>query len=74
MDVIMWLAAVFGVEKNAVRYVKKLKRQGFKADMNVKRGGLHVVSYQTFTSEKEAREFLQKIKAETNKQAWLLVK
>lgn len=64
----------FSVEANASNMVRKLKKLGFKADMSVMHKGLHVVSYQSFSQDAEARNFLKKVKSEQNNQAWLLVK
>lgn len=64
----------FGVEENADKLVKKLKKQGFSANKSVSHKGLRVVSYESFNNEEEARAFLIKIREEHNNQAWLLIK
>jgi hypothetical protein len=64
----------FSVEANASNMLRKLKKMGFEADMSVMHKGLHVVSYQSFSTDEKARKFLKKVKSEQNNQAWLLVK
>ena len=64
----------FGVESNAKKMLGRLSDQGFRADMSIMHKGLHVVSYQSFEKEKDARKFLKEIKSRHNNQAWLLVK
>ena len=64
----------FGVESNARKMVRRLKRLGYNADMNTMHNGLHVVSYESLSSESNARQLLAKVKKEHNNQAWLLVK
>lgn len=64
----------FGVEENADKLVKKLRKQGFNANKSVLHKGLRVVSYESFNNEEEAREYLTRIREEHNNQAWLLIK
>jgi hypothetical protein len=64
----------FGVESNARKMVRKLKKLGYQADMNTRHKGLHVVSYQSLSDQHEARQLLARVKKEHNNQAWLLVK
>lgn len=64
----------FGVEENAEKLVRKLRKQGFNANKSVSHKGLRVVSYESFNNEDEAKAFLIKIREEHNNQAWLLIK
>ena len=64
----------FGVKLNAINFTKKLKKKGFMAHMPGLHKDLYIVSYQSFNTKKEAKNFLKKIQQEQNAQAWVLKK
>ncbi|MEQ8324081.1 MAG: SPOR domain-containing protein [Vicingaceae bacterium] len=68
------VAGCFGVEDNARKLHKKLKKKGFAANMPGLHKGLNVVSYGSYSSKDEAQELLRRVKSVENPQAWLLKK
>ena len=69
------IAGAFRAVENASKRIALLKSEGFEkaAYLGANRYGLHQVSYRGFVSESEARVFLQDIKKNHAKDAWLLV-
>ncbi|MFH1319694.1 MAG: SPOR domain-containing protein [Bacteroidota bacterium] len=60
---------------NAKRLMKKLKKRGFDAQIiGQNKRGLYRVSYGGFTTRKEAKKVLAKVRAKYIKSAWLFVK
>jgi len=68
------VAGCFGVEKNAGKLHRKLIRLGYEANLSGMHKGLHVVSYQSFASRREAKKMLSQVRDEHNAQAWVLKK
>lgn len=69
------IAGAFRQEANAHKKVAQLQQAGFDARLLGKnRYGLHQVSYQSHEGRLEALAALRQIKANNNKDAWLLVK
>lgn len=64
----------FSVYENAKSLYENLSSKGYEAKMIGKFNNLHAVSYSSFASRQEAVDFLDKIKAGENPEAWLLVK
>ncbi|AXO80832.1 SPOR domain-containing protein [Olleya aquimaris] len=69
------VAGAFREEKNSDKKVAQLQDEGFKArKIGKNRHGLHQVAYASYTSREDAFEALNTIRAEQNKDAWLLIK
>ncbi len=69
------VAGCFSEEKNAEKLQKRLSDQGLPSKrIGTTSKGLHIVTYESFASRREALEALPKIKAERSKEAWLLKK
>jgi hypothetical protein len=69
------IAGAFGQKTNAFKKVKQLKRRGFNAQIiGVNKWGLTQVSFESYTTRKEAIEHLQIIKKSIAKDAWLYIK
>ena len=68
------IGGCFSEKSNANKFLKKLKRKGYKAQTIPNYKSLEAVAYGGFTNESEARNFLTKVKAKENKSAWLLKK
>ncbi|MGO2102936.1 MAG: SPOR domain-containing protein [Psychroflexus halocasei] len=68
------IAGAFRIEANALKKVKQLKQQNYKATyVGINKYKLHQIAYSSFDSRVEAIAFLNKIKQD-NPSAWLLVK
>lgn len=69
------IAGAFREPENASKRIAQLKRSGYEkaSYLGPNRYGLHQVSFQGFTSETAAREFLTVVQAQYAKDAWLLV-
>jgi len=68
------VAGAFREKENAAKKVKQLQEKGFNArEIGVNKWGLHQVIYNSHEDRLEALRSLRKIKAESNKEAWLLV-
>jgi hypothetical protein len=65
------IGGCFSSKSNARKMVKKLKREGFEASIVGKRKGLWTVSYNSFSTRKEAVEALAYAK-DHNAKAWVL--
>ncbi|MBI4945523.1 MAG: HU-CCDC81 and SPOR domain-containing protein [Bacteroidetes bacterium] len=63
------IGGAFAIAANAEKFVAKLKTLGYDAQIINKK--LHMVSYGSFASRKEAREAMEKIHA-VQKDAWLM--
>ncbi len=61
----------FSSKVNAKKMVRRLKKEGFEANIVGKRKGLWTVSYSSFATRKEAVQFLAEAKTHNNK-AWVL--
>ena len=69
------IAGAFRSEANALTKVKQLQSKGFKASIVGKnKWNLTQVAFQSFSSLEKANKTLSKIKKETAKDAWLLIK
>lgn len=69
------VAGCFSEERNAEKLQKRLSASGLPSRRIGKTTkGLHIVTYASFSSRREALEALPKIKAEQSKEAWLLKK
>lgn len=69
------IAGAFRLEANAHKKVSQLQNSGFNAQLiGVNKYGLHQVTYKTLNDRLEALKTLRDIKANHNKDAWLLVK
>ncbi len=69
------IAGAFRDKKNADKLISRLKVKGFKTSyLGTNKFGLHQVAYQSFSNKKQAVSFLNKIKKEENKTAWILTK
>jgi cell division protein FtsN len=69
------IAGAFRNKKNALKKVKHLKDKGFNASVVGKnKWNLTQVAFQSFASLEKANETLSKIKKDTAKDAWLLIK
>jgi len=68
------VAGAFREKENAAKKVRQLQEKGFNArEIGVNKWGLHQVIYNSHEDRLEALKSLRKIKAESNKEAWLLV-
>ncbi|MDB4046959.1 SPOR domain-containing protein [Flavobacteriaceae bacterium] len=69
------IAGAFSDPKNAMKRIAQLKRSGFEKASYLGRNkyGLHQVSFQGFTTERAAREFLIEVKTQHTMDAWLLI-
>lgn len=65
------IGGCFSKKANAARLVAKLQDQGYEAKIFDKKGRLYRVTYGGFTTQKEARKALKKVKANANASAWL---
>ena len=61
----------FSSKVNAKKMVRRLKKEGFEANIVGKRKGLWTVSYNSFATRKEAVQFLTEAKGHNDK-AWVL--
>lgn len=69
------VAGCFSEERNAEKLQRRLSANGLPSRRIGKTTkGLHIVTYASFSSRREALEALPKIKAEQSKEAWLLKK
>ncbi len=69
------VAGAFRIETNSDKKVRQLRAKGYKArKIGMNKYGLHEVVYQSFTNRRDAQRELYKIRRESNKEAWLLVK
>lgn len=69
------IAGAFGEKANAHKKVAQLKRKGFNAEIiGVNKWGLTQVSFESYTTRKEAVAHLQIIKKSIAKDAWLYIK
>ncbi|MEI6864445.1 SPOR domain-containing protein [Flavicella sp.] len=69
------IAGAFGEKGNALKKVNQLKRKGFNAQIiGINKWGLTQVSFDSYTTRKEAVEYLQIIKKSIAKDAWLYIK
>lgn len=68
------IAGAFRFSQNADRKVKQLLNEGYQARvLGVNKWNLSVVSYGSFSSEREAREILENIQNNIAQEAWLLI-
>lgn len=69
------IAGAFSDPKNATKRMAQLKRSGYEKASYLGRNkyGLHQVSFQGFTTERAAREFLTEVQMQYDKDAWLLI-
>lgn len=65
------IGGCFSKKNNAKRMVKRLKKEGFNASIIGKRKGLWTVSYNSFSTRKEAVKALAEAK-NNNEKAWIL--
>jgi nucleoid DNA-binding protein/cell division septation protein DedD len=65
------VAGVFRDEENAVKLVAELKKQGFNSEKFGMIGSLHAVCYDGFDNRADAEKLLEKIKQNTNHEAWI---
>lgn len=69
------IAGAFKEKENAVRLIDRLCSQGFNAkEAGRTNGGLYLVSYGNFVTEKEALQSLENIRISDNPNAWLFIK
>lgn len=68
------MGGCFSNKRNAERLVKKLTNKGYDARLLGEFKNLHAVSFGSFSTDKDARELLAKVKSEENKSAWFLAK
>lgn len=69
------VAGAFRIESNSVKKVKQLRDKGYKArHIGKNRYGLHEVVYSSYETRAEATKALYKIRRESNRDAWLLIK
>ena len=67
------VAGAFRVQENADRKVLELRQKGYNASyIGVNKYGLHMVTYDSFDSVKEALNYLREIKRVESPEAWLL--
>ena len=68
------IAGAFRFPENAVKKVNLLKAEGYDARiLGVNKWNLSVVSFQSYSTQKEARNVLENIQGEVEKDAWLLI-
>jgi nucleoid DNA-binding protein len=68
------VAGAFREKENAAKKVRQLQEKGFNArEIGVNKWGLHQVIYNSHEDRLAALKALREIKAESNKEAWLLV-
>ena len=65
------IGGCFGEKSNATKLVDKLIGQGYQAEIFDFKNGLYRVSYGGFSTKKDARSALSKVKANANASAWL---
>ncbi|MDG1805131.1 SPOR domain-containing protein [Flavicella sp.] len=69
------IAGAFSEKANALKKVNQLKKKGFNAQIvGVNKWGLTQVSFESYTTRKEAKEHLKIIKKNIAKDAWLYIK
>lgn len=69
------IAGAFSEKANALKKVNQLKKKGFNAQIvGVNKWGLTQVSFESYTTRKEAKEHLEIIKKNIAKDAWLYIK
>ncbi len=69
------VAGVFREAQNSKKKLQELHQKGYNAyELAVNKYGLHEIVYASYSSRNEAVEALRKIKAQDNKDAWLLIK
>lgn len=66
------VAGCFQNENNANEYAAHLRDQGYGAEKFGKYGGLHAVSFESFTSYNDALRQLNKIRNNVEPEAWIL--
>lgn len=67
------VAGAFRVQENADRKVLELRQKGYNASyIGVNKYGLHMVTFDSFDSVKEALNYLREIKRNESPEAWLL--
>ena len=68
------IAGAFRFPKNAVKKVNQLTAEGYNARiLGVNKWNLSVVSFQSYSTQEEARKVLENIQGEVEKDAWLLI-
>ena len=68
------IAGAFAEKDNALKKINQLKKKGFNAQIiGVNKWGLTQVSFESYTTRKEATEHLQIIKKSIAKDAWLYI-
>ncbi|MCK5781811.1 MAG: SPOR domain-containing protein [Flavobacteriales bacterium] len=69
------ISGAFSKESNANKIIKRLSDKGVDSEVIGRtRGGLYLVSYDSFEKLSEARKFLTKIKSNENLEGWILKK
>ena len=69
------IAGCFSNESNAEKLLHRLRAEGVPAErIGTTATGLHIVTYESFASRREALEALARIKREHSAEAWLLKK
>ncbi|MDO1502239.1 SPOR domain-containing protein [Winogradskyella maritima] len=69
------VAGAFRIEENSKKKVKQLRDKGYKArTIGKNRYGLYEVVYESFEKRSEATRAMYKIRRESNREAWLLVR
>lgn len=67
------VAGAFRVQENADKKVLELREKGFNASyIGINKYGLHMVTYDSFDSVKDALQYLREIKRTESPEAWLL--
>lgn len=67
------VAGAFRVQENADKKVLELREKGFNASyIGINKYGLHMVTYDSFDSVKDALQYLRDIKRTESPEAWLL--
>lgn len=67
------VAGAFRFKANADKKIEELRSQGYNAaHIGTNAHGLHQISYDRFTNNKEALAYLKKIKSNVAKEAWML--
>lgn len=68
------IAGAFRLKENSDKKIEQLMAQGYNPKkIGVNKYGLHQVAYASYTSRTEAYEALNRIRKDSNKEAWLLV-
>lgn len=69
------IAGAFSEKNNALKKVNQLKKKGFNAQIvGINKWGLTQVSFESYTTRKEAKAHLEIIKKNIAKDAWLYIK